>query len=556
MSPSQTLTSYIPTKDDFWFLPLGGADEIGMNLNLFGHDGHWIIIDVGVTFHDRLGVEIITPDIKFLLENNIKISAIVVTHAHEDHIGAIPYMWPLLNCPIYATPFTSTIIRQKISEKDWGPRVEIHDIDLCGRFSIGPFEFEYVTLTHSIPEPNALIMTTPLGRIVHTGDWKIDPTPLIGNPSDLKRLEEVGNEGVLALICDSTSVFCDGESGSEADVREELTKLIGQYPDKRITVTCFASNLARIETIALAAQTFGRKVILLGRSLLRMTEAARKNGYLEGIAEFAEEVQANNFPHEKVLFISTGSQGEPRAALARIAAGSHPRVKMNDHDVVIFSSRMIPGNEKSIGVMQNQLVRQNVTVVTATEKNIHVSGHPARNDLRLMYRLTKPKIVIPVHGEARHLQEQGFLAKSEGVEIVITPTNGSLISLDPKNPRILEEVPFGRCFWEGGRLLSVESSIFRDRTRLSQEGVVFITIRLNKQGTLAGHPYVSFCGLVERGENTEKLNKNIVRAISQALNENMRKDDVRRQVIGQSVRRVFAQHYGRKPMTYVHIVSV
>lgn len=547
-------TSYIPTKSDYWFLPLGGADEIGMNLNLFGHDGHWIIVDCGITFHDRLGVEIIAPDIKFLIENNIPITAMVVTHAHEDHIGAIPYMWPQLRCPIYATPFTATIIRQKISEKDWGPSVEIHEISLCGSFNIGPFGFEYVTLTHSIPEPNALVISTPLGKVLHTGDWKIDPNPLVGAPADLKRLEELGKEGILALVCDSTSVFTEGVSGSEATVREELTRLIGEFSDKRVTVTCFASNVARIETIALAAQQHGRKVILLGRSLLRMTEAARKNGYLADVPEFAEEVQANNYPHNKVLFICTGSQGEPRAALSRIAAGTHPRVKMNEEDVVIFSSRMIPGNERHIGIMQNQLVRQNVNVITAKEEDIHVSGHPAREDLKLMYRLTKPALVIPVHGEARHLKEQAALARAEGVKNVVMPQNGSLVVLSAENARIIDTVPTGRCYWEGGRLLSTESSVFRDRMRLSIDGVVFITIRMTKQGEMNGHPYVSFCGIVERGEDTEQLNKNILRAIRQVLNDEIKKDDARRQAVGQAVRRVFAQRYGKKPMTYVHII--
>lgn len=548
------IRNYIPKKSDFWFLPLGGSNEIGMNLNLFGHDGCWIIVDCGVSFNDKYGTEIIAPDISFIKEKKILIEAIVVTHAHEDHIGAIPYLWPELKCPIYATPFTASIIRQKLFEKKWKDSVKIHDIDLSGNFDIGPFSFEYVSITHSVPEPNAIVISTPLGRVVHTGDWKIDPQPLLGPETDMKRLREVGDEGVLSLICDSTSVFVEGSSGSEADVKAELTKMIESYPDKRITVTCFASNLARIETIALAAKSVGRHVVLLGRSLLRMTEAARKNGYLSEVPEFLEEIRANNYPNEKVLFICTGSQGEQRAALARIASHSHPRVRMNENDVVIFSSRMIPGNEKNISIMQNQLVRSNVTVVTATDNNIHVSGHPSRDDLKMMYEMTKPDSVIPVHGEAKHLFEQARLAKEMGIKASCVPNNGTLIELS-KTPKILETVHSGRVYYDGERLLSAESTVFKDRARMATEGSIFITIQMNKNDEIIARPYISICGLLEKHENTEKIQKNLIRILNQVLKENIKKDELKRHAMGQAIRRFFIQNYKKKPMTYIHLLK-
>ncbi|MEI8296174.1 MAG: ribonuclease J, partial [Alphaproteobacteria bacterium] len=348
--------SLVPSKNDLWFLPLGGSGEIGMNLNLYGHDGAWLMVDLGITFHDRLGVEILTPNPEFIAENYKHLAGLVLTHAHEDHVGAVPYLWQALRCPVYATGFTATILRQKLKEVPWGSQVPIIEIPLSGQVTIGPFHVEFITLTHSIPEPNALAITTPLGRIVHTGDWKLDEVPLLGASFDSKRLQSLGDEGVLALVCDSTNVFTPGSSGSEDEVRRNLVELMASYPNKRLVLACFSSNVARVQTIIQAGVAQGRQIALLGRSLQKMVEAAKTNGYLQDIPPFITEEAAMKMPREKVLILSTGSQGESRSALARVSALTHPRISLGSDDVVIFSSRIIPGNEKVIGIMQNRLV--------------------------------------------------------------------------------------------------------------------------------------------------------------------------------------------------------
>ena len=413
------MTKILPTKNDFWFLPLGGANEIGMNLNVFGYNKQWLIVDLGITFHDRLGVEVIAPDPSFLLPYKENIVGLVVTHAHEDHVGAIPYLWPYLRCPIYATPFTMRIIRQKIADKPWKHEVPLIEIPLSGTFNVGDFEVEYITLTHSILEPNALRIQTPLGTVLHSGDWKIDPDPMIGEPTNINRLIEIGDKGVDALICDSTNVFNHGVAGSEKDVRDELMKLMARFPENRLTVACFASNVARVETVAKVAAALGRRVALVGRSLHRMTQAAKDTGYLKDLPAFISDTEAVKLPDDKVCFIATGSQGEYRAALARIATDGHPIVKYTENDVILFSSRMIPGNEKNISLMQNNLIHKGARVITASDEDIHVSGHPARDELRQMYEWVRPTVLIPVHGDARHLDEHARFGLECGIETVV-----------------------------------------------------------------------------------------------------------------------------------------
>jgi len=438
-----------PKGNNFWFLPLGGAGEIGMNLNLFGHNKEWIIVDCGITFGDRLGIDIMMPDPSAILEQAENVKALVLTHAHEDHIGAVPYLWPYLKCPVYATPFTAQVLRQKLEEKSWGKQVKIIEVPLSGRVQIGSFDVEYITLTHSIPEPNALAIRTELGCVLHTGDWKIDPQPLIGESTDKNRLKEIGKEGVSALICDSTNVFDKGSTGSEGEVRNELEKIIAQIPQGRIVACCFSSNVARVESIAHAAQKNGRKVALLGRTLEKMMRAASLSGYLKKLPGFVPADQAMDMPRDKVLFISTGSQGEGRAALSRIANRSHPIVELDDGDTVIFSSRVIPGNERSIANIQNQLVHQGVRTITSHEEAVHVSGHPAQEDLKAMYNWTKPKSLIPVHGEARHMQAQAELGLANGIEHTLVPGNGTLIELAGKTPEIIDRVNTGRWGVDG-----------------------------------------------------------------------------------------------------------
>jgi ribonuclease J len=546
--------THLPGKKDFWFLPLGGSNEIGMNLNLFGHNQQWLMVDLGITFYDRLGLEVITPDPSFILPYQENLVGLVLTHAHEDHVGAVPYLWPYLRCPIYATPFTAEIVRQKIADKPWRHEVQLIEIPLCGTMKVGHFDVEYITLTHSIPEPNALAITTPLGRIVHTGDWKIDPMPLVGEVTNESRLIQLGKEGILAMLCDSTNVFSEGESGSEQGVRDELTQLIGRYKNHRISVACFASNVARLETIALAAQQFGRKVCLLGRSLHRMVAAAQKVGYLKKVSNFISDSEATDMPHSKVLFITTGSQGEPRAALARIAANQHPNVKFDSQDVVFFSSRVIPGNEKSIGLMQNRLALLGVKLVTSHEEEIHVSGHPSRGELKRMYDWVRPEILIPVHGEARHLAEQARFAVECGVPQAITPTNGSLIQMAGAKPGIIDHVDVGRWAYEGNRLVSVNSSIVKDRARLSVQGCVFVSLVLDSHGELSQTPHITFLGLCDTEIEAQNLEDQICRKVEDTLMGNFKNTTARLDMLRQVIRQSVNQRLAKKPMVEVHIL--
>lgn len=548
------MVTHLPTKNDLWFLPLGGAGEIGMNLNLFGHDGQWLMIDLGITFGDRLGIEIITPDPTFILPYQKNLAGLVLTHAHEDHVGALPYLWPLLRCPVYATPFTAAIVRQKIADKPWRNELQLIEVPLSGKIDVGVFNIEFITLTHSIPEPNALAIKTPLGTIMHTGDWKIDPMPLVGDATNESRLIELGKEGILAMVCDSTNVFTEGQSGSEQTVRDELIKQIGQYPNDRVTIACFASNVARIETAALAAKHHKRKVALIGRSLHRMVQAAQYAGYLKNIPAFISDEEAIKLPPEKVLFIMTGSQGEPRSALARIAANQHPVVKMDSDDVVFFSSRMIPGNEKSIGVLQNNLVKGGSQVVTANEEDIHVSGHPARDELKKMYKWVRPRIAIPVHGEARHLQEHARLAKSQGIKEVVIPENGSLIQIEGGHSRVIETVQSGRWALDGNRMIPIISPVLKDRNKISVQGVIVASLTADKFGQLLKDPGLTILGVTEPGKETETLTKDLQRVIRDTLLDDFKNDEARLEALRLIIRQTVNQRFGKKPIVEVHLM--
>ena len=371
-----------PGPDDLWFLPLGGSGEIGMNLNLYGHAGKWLMVDLGISFGDETmpGVDVIMPDPAFIAERREDLVGLVITHAHEDHLGAVQHLWPELRCPVYATPFTASVLRAKLFEKSLVGRVEIIEVPLSGRFTAGPFDVELVRVTHSVPEPSALILRTPLGAVLHTGDWKLDPSPVTGEPTDEAALIRLGDEGALAMVCDSTNATVPGTSGSEAAVRESLIELFGKF-ENRIAISCFATNVARLDSIAAAAAANDRNVALVGRSLWRINEAARANGYLKDAAPFLSEHDAGFLPREKTVLICTGSQGEPRSALSRIAADDHPEIVLERGDTVIFSSREIPGNERAIGRVQNMLIGQGVEVITADDAFVHVSGHPAQDEL-------------------------------------------------------------------------------------------------------------------------------------------------------------------------------
>lgn len=551
---SSDLMKSLPKQKDFWFLPLGGSGEIGMNLNLYGHNGQWLMVDLGITFHDRLGIEVITPDPSAILPYQASIKGLVLTHAHEDHIGAIPYLWPYLRCPLYATPFTAAVIRQKISDKSWSHEVQIIEVPLENKVQIGHFSVEFITITHSIAEPNVLAISTPLGTIVHTGDWKLDPTPLIGKTTNSQRLKQIGDEGALALICDSTNVLSKGSSGSEQNVRNELTELFSHYPDCRITVACFASNIARLETVILAAEKYNRKVLLIGRSLYRMVEAAQQAGYLKNIPPFINDKEAAMLPHKNILLLTTGSQGEARSALARIANLQHPFVKMDKRDVIFFSSRVIPGNEKNIGALHNRLILLGAKVVTSHEEDIHVSGHPSQDELKQMYRWVRPQIAIPVHGEARHLQAHGQLAQEEGVPQVFIPYNGSLIQLSSPSAQIIDQIHAGKWALDGRRLIPLESIIFKDRNKLSIQGIIFITLLLNKTTDAIKNLHLSAIGICQSVEEHHMITSNLRSLIQAVPFDTFFENSSLISHIKQIVRHQINQEFGKKPIVEIHLI--
>jgi ribonuclease J len=493
-----------PSKDDaLYFLPLGGAGEIGMNFNLLGYGAparpKWLAIDCGVSFGDDTtpGVELIMADPSFIEARREDLLGLVLTHAHEDHIGAVPYLWPRLRCPVYATPFTAALVEAKLAEANLADEVPVTVVPLKGRISLPPFAAELVTLTHSIPEPNALAVHTPLGTVLHTGDWKIDPDPLVGDVTDEAALRALGDAGVLAVICDSTNVFVPGEAGSEAQVRESLTELIGTL-EGRVAVTAFASNVARLDSVARAAARHGRSVVLVGRSMRRVVEAAKACGYLQGLPRFLEEGEGTSLRPEGALYLCTGSQGEPRAALARIAAGNHPNVTLDEGDTVIFSSRIIPGNERAIFALHNALVARGIKVITAQDHFVHVSGHPCRDELARMYQWLKPRIAVPVHGERRHLVEHVAFAKSLQIPETVLAPNGSLVQLAPGRAAVVDEVPSGRLYLTGNRLVPETDEALRERRRIAYSGLVSATLVFGAAGKLALSPRVMLHGIPGR----------------------------------------------------------
>ena len=489
------------SHDELVFLPLGGSNEIGMNFNCYGFgpadDRKWIIVDVGVTFGDQTtpGVEVIMPDPGYIEAFADDILGIVLTHAHEDHIGAVAWLWPQLQAPVYATPFTAYLLREKLRDADLLDEVKITEVPLGGRLQLGPFDIELITITHSIPEPNGLAIRTPLGAVLHTGDWKIDPDPLLGGKTDIAAISRLGDEGVLAMVCDSTNVFVDGEAGSEAEVRVAMNKLIGTLKGK-IAVACFASNVARMDTAIRAAQANDRRVCLVGRSMHRMAAAARSVGFLRDVEEFVSEAEAGYFPEDKILFLCTGSQGEPRAALSRIADGAHPHVSLSEGDSVVFSSRVIPGNEVAIRNMQNKLADRGVRLYTDRDHpGIHVSGHPCRDELKQMYQWARPKIAVPTHGERRHLIEHCNLAKDMQVAQALAPRNGDMVRLAPGRAEIIDEVPASRLFLDGGMLTPENGEALRERRHAATNGVIHVAIVLDKKGRIASGPQVRAVGM-------------------------------------------------------------
>ena len=487
-------------KDELLFCPLGGSGEIGMNMNLFAYgkpgEHKWIMVDIGVTFADDTipGVDLIYPDPGFIVDKKEDLLGIILTHAHEDHIGAIALLWPQLKCKIFATPFTAVLIKEKFKEKNIDITNHLKIVQLNGTVNLEPFKIEYITLTHSILEPNGLRIETPAGIILHTGDWKIDPEPLIGEKTNSNRLKEVGEEGVLAMICDSTNVFSMGKAGSELDVRKSLLNIMGSLK-KRIVMASFASNVARMETAFYCAEKTGRQISLVGRSMHRIFKAARQCGYLKNVIEPIDAREAKKISREKIVYLCTGSQGEPMAALMRIASYTHPDVFIEKDDTVIFSSKIIPGNEKKLFKLQNQLVKDGIEVISEESEFVHVSGHPNRDDLREMYDWVKPNCVIPVHGEHRHMIEHMKFAHEMKVPHPVQVQNGDIVKLFPGKPHVFDKAPSGRLYLDGNMSVEEDSQSIKDRKNLSANGYMEVTILISQKGNIHKRPVLTFRGI-------------------------------------------------------------
>ena len=548
--------------DALLFVPLGGVGEIGMNLYLYGYgrEGNytWLIVDLGVTFGGEFepGIDVILPDIRFLEEERHNIAGLVLTHAHEDHFGAVPDLWPFLGgVPIYATPFTAEMLRAKLGEMN----IDVEDLPLevvpmGGRRDIGPFNVELISMSHSIPEPSALAITTPLGTVLHTGDWKLDETPLTSAPTDEARLREIGREGVAALICDSTNAIRDGVSPSEADVGENLTRLIGQAP-ACVAVTTFASNVARLTSVAEAAREAGRELVVAGRAMYRVIEAAQTTGYLDPDLRFHQDTAFAQLPPNKVVALCTGSQGEARAALARIASGEHPNVTLKPGDRVIYSSRTIPGNEKAVARVQNALSDNGIEILTDQDALVHVSGHPRRGELEQLYKWLNPDIAVPMHGEGRHLEAHAELAEDIGVGQVIRARNGTMVRLLPQPAEIIDNVPVGRLYRDGLILTSAEEGQVRMRRRLSFAGTVAVSLVLTTKGELVAEPEVSLMGLPEednRGVPLEETARDATIGTVKSIPRARRKDPkLVAEAVRRGVRSGLNQVWGKKPVCTV-----
>ncbi|HLG84195.1 MAG TPA: ribonuclease J [Bradyrhizobium sp.] len=552
--------------DELTFAPLGGVGEIGMNLSIYGlgdrHRRSWLAIDLGVSFGDEEhlpGIDLIMPDISFLEKERKNLVGLVLTHAHEDHFGAIIDLWPRLKCPIYATRFSAALFEAKCEAERNPPKIPVTVIPSGGRVDIGPFNVEFIPVAHSIPESHALAIHTEIGTVLHTGDWKIDPTPIIGPPTDERRLRELGDAGLLALIGDSTNAVRDGRSPSEAEVAKTITDLVKRARG-RVAVTTFASNVARLKAVADAAKAADREVVVVGRAMDRVVQVARETGYLEGVQNFRSPDLYGHFPADKVLALCTGSQGEPRAALARIANDDHPEITLNKGDCVIFSSRTIPGNEKAVGSIINGLVTQGVEVITDREHLVHVSGHPRRDEMREMLAWTRPQLVIPVHGEPLHLFEHAKLARAAGVPRVLTCRNGDLVKLGPGTPGIIDQLPSGRLYKDGTILEDSKSRAVVERRRMAFAGCVFVAIAVTDKGELVDDPEVDLVGIPEKntaGEAFDDIVFDVVVSTIEGLPRARRRDpDAMAESVRRAVRAALNEHWGKKPLCLVHVLEV
>jgi ribonuclease J len=555
----------MPGSQELVFAPLGGVGEIGMNLSIYGIGDErrrtWLAVDLGVSFasEEHLpGVDLILPDIRYLVEERKNISGLVLTHAHEDHFGALIDLWPRLKVPIYATPFTAALLEAKCAGEPDSPKIPVTVVALGSRFDIGQFNVELVTMAHSIPESNALIIRTPGGTVLHTGDWKIDPTPILRDPTDEKKLRALGEEGCLALVGDSTNAVRDGRSPSEADVAKTIAEIV-RTARGRVAVTTFASNVARLRAVADAARAADREVVVIGRAMERVVQIARETGYLDGVQDFRPMDAYGYLPRNKVVALCTGSQGEPRAALSRIAEDQHPEVTFSAGDLVIYSARTIPGNEKAVNRVINLLIEQGIEVITDRTHLVHVSGHPRRAELEELIGWVKPKALIPVHGEALHLHEHATLARRCGVRDVIQCRNGDLVQLSPQ-VRIVDEVPAGRIYKDGMLLVEADARTVADRRRLSFAGAVSVAIAITHKGELVEDPSLDLIGIPDRDRDGGLLHEAVHDAVLEtieSLPRGRRRDpDAVAEAVRRAVRAAVAQRWGKKPMCHVHVLTV
>ena len=542
---------------DLAFLPLGGTGEIGMNLNLYRCDGRWLAVDCGIGFGGAQypEVDVMMPDPGFIADRHDRLVGLVITHAHEDHLGAVPWLWPRLRCPVYATPFAAAVLRRKLAEVQLLDKVKLHVVAPGAAIELPPFSLRFLHVAHSIPESQALAIETPHGLVLHTGDWKLDAQPLIGPPTDEAAFAALAEKGVLAMVCDSTNAMVEGHSGSESDVRQSLAALIRGLRG-RVAVTCFASNVARLESVAHAAHEAGRSVALVGRSLRNIDAAARACGYLRDLPPFLTEDDVDDVPDDSVLMLTTGSQGEPRSALARIALDTHPRVALGEGDTVVFSSRVIPGNERAIHTVQDNLVRRGVNLMTDEDHLVHVSGHPARDELRRLYRLVKPRYAVPTHGEWRHLSAHAALAREAGATPFLLE-DGDILQLAPDRAEVIDSAPVGRLVLDGNRLTPLAGAVMSARRRMLFNGVVVASLAVDAAGRPRASPRISAPGLYEQDDaELERVGDELADAIEE-LPMALRRDDVAlADAARAALRRALGRRIGKRPLVDVHLLRV
>ncbi len=544
----------IKPKNELLFLALGGSAEIGMNVNLYGCDGKWVMVDLGMTFADPgyPGIDLVLPDLEFIEKQSKNLLGIVLTHGHEDHIGAIPYFAGELNVPLYATPFTAGLIRRKLAEAGLEDDVELNIIPNEGSFDLGPFGFRYLPIAHSIAEGNALLIDTPYGKIFHTGDWKLDDEPMLGVPSTTEQLKAVGDEGILAMVCDSTNVFNDAPSGSEGDVYRNLMRVV-EGLENRVLVTTFASNAARLQTLGEVAKHSGRQLCVAGRSLDRMIENSRENGYLKDFPPTVDFDEAMNIPRDEIMIIATGGQGEARAALGRIAGDSH-KIKLTEGDHVLFSSKQIPGNEIAIGRIQNQLAAKGVVMITDRQEHIHVSGHPGRPELASMYEWIRPQILVPVHGEIRHMKEQARFAQEQGVPQNIFQQNGDIVRLAPEGPKIISQERTGRLVLDGDVIIPADGKTLNERRKIAYNGSISVAVGLDERGKIMSQPMLRLHGVpLEEDEEDflDEMYETIMKKFKKPVGDIERFSEELRLL----VRRSATEWTGKKPVVSVLVIE-